>query len=143
MVDSRKGDVMADRIDEIVATLDRRFDEVLAAIVEQREYIEFGYQRLAATIDALDVKFEARFAQIDERFAALEARVEALEARIASLETKVDALREEMDERFSRLDARFDRFELKFDRFIEVQFQTNALIDRRLTLLEQRPTRLM
>src|SRR2546427_3483706 len=66
MVDSGQGGEMADKIDKLTkrveavetkvdalsASVDRRFDEVDAALIEQRRYTEFAYGRLEAKMDA-------------------------------------------------------------------------------------------
>ena len=100
MVDSRKGERMADRIDDLAgrvevieqkvgqlsASVDQRFDQVDqrfdqvdqrfdqvdqrlnqvdAALVEQRLYTEFAYERL-------DSKTDAGFANMDGRFSRLQ-----------------------------------------------------------------------
>jgi hypothetical protein len=96
MVDSRKGGVMADRIDHLterVQVVEQKVDQlsttvsalsesVAAGFVEQREYTEFSHARLEA-------KMDAGF-------------------------------------------ARVDRIERKLVQFIDVQLQTNALVERRL-----------
>ena len=76
------------KADLLSASVDRRFDAVDAALLEQRQYTEFGYARLEA-------KMDAGF-------------------------------------------ARFERVERKLDQFIDVQLQTNQLVERRLNALEQR-----
>ena len=74
MVDSRKGGVMADRIDHLTervqvveAKVDRLSSTVnelatamVAGFVEQREYTEFSHARLAA-------KMDAGFARVDRK----------------------------------------------------------------------------
>ncbi len=83
MVDSRKGEGMADRIDDLAgrveaveqkvdrlsASVDQRFDQVDAALVEQRLYTEFAYERL-------DAKMDAGFANMDGRFSRLERKLD-------------------------------------------------------------------
>ena len=65
MVDSRKGGRMADRIDDLAgrvevveqkvgqlsASVDQRFDQVDAALVEQRLYTEFAFERLDGVLE--------------------------------------------------------------------------------------------
>ena len=92
------------------AQVDRRFDAVDTALLEQRQYTEFASARLEAKMDV--------------GFARLEARTEAGDSR---LEARMDA-------GF----ARVERVERKLDQFIDVQLQTNQLVERRLNALEQR-----
>ena len=83
MVDSRKGEGMADRIDDLAgrveaieqkvdrlsASVDERFDQVDTALVEQRLYTEFASERL-------DAKMDAGFANMDGRFSRLERKLD-------------------------------------------------------------------
>lgn len=97
MVDSRKGGSMADRIDDLAGrvemveqkvgqlstSVDQRFDQVDAALVEQRLYTEFAYERL-------DAKMDAGFANIDARFANVDGRFNRVEGHFNRLERKMD-----------------------------------------------------
>lgn len=126
MIDSPKESALADRIDDLTqrvetvetkldrlsASVDQRFDQVDAVILEQRECTEFAYSRLGAKMDA--------------GFSRLEAKMDAESGR---LEAKMDA-------GFGG----FGRIERKLHQFIDVQLQANQLVDRRLRALEeQRP----
>ena len=129
MVDSRTGESMADRIDELTGrveaveqkvdrwsvSVDQRFEQVDAALVEQRLYTEFVYERLDSKMDAgfarLDAKMDAGFASVDARFASV-------------------------DGRFDSLEGHFNRLERKLDQFIDTQSRANALVERRLQALE-------
>ena len=110
MVDSTKGTTMADGIDDLAKRLqtvengvarlatsveglsksveqlalsvDRRFDQVTAAIVEQRRYTEFAYSQLIGVMDARFGQVDARFAQIDGRFAQMDARFDRVEVKL-------------------------------------------------------------
>ena len=71
------------KLDRSSASADRRFDDVLVAIVEQREYTEFAFTRLEAKMDGgfsrierkldqfIDVQLQANQA-MDRRLRALE-----------------------------------------------------------------------
>ncbi len=123
MVDSRKDSAMADRIDDLTervqtveekldrlsASVDQRFDQVDAAFIEQRQYTEFAYSRL-------DAKMDVGFAKMDARFAKMDAKI---------------------DGGFAKTDTGFARLERKLDQFIDVQLQTNQLVERRLRALEE------
>jgi archaellum component FlaC len=118
MVDSRRHEVMADRIDrleeriqvvevkvdQLASAMNAGFQAVDEAFREQREYTEFGFARLEARMDA-------GFARMDGRFA-------------------------QMDDRFAKIDDRLARVETKLDQFIDVQSRTNELVERRLRALE-------
>jgi len=58
------------KLDGWSASVDRRFDEVLAAIVEQREHTEFAFTRLETKIDSgfrrLE-KLESGFSRVERK----------------------------------------------------------------------------
>jgi len=97
MVDSRKGKTMTDgldnlpdrvqtveqKVDALSTSVDARFDQVDAAIAEQRQYTEFAYDRLNS-------KMDAGFARIDERFGRIDGRFAQMDGRFARLERKLD-----------------------------------------------------
>ena len=90
-----KVDDLSTSLNELSASVDQRFDQVDAALGEQRQYTEFGYARLEA-------KMDAGYARLDRK-----------------------------------MDGGFSRIERKLDQFIDVQLQTNELVDRRLRALEE------
>jgi hypothetical protein len=104
MVDSRKGEVMVDRIDNLVedvhgikqkvSDLSERFDAVDAAIREQREYTEFASGRMAERFERLQLGFDRLEAKVDQRF-------EQVDDRIGRFEAKVD-------QRFERIERKLD-----------------------------------
>ena len=73
-----------------VEQVSRRFDQVDAALLEQRRYTEFAYGRQDSRMDAGFAQVEARFAQMDARFAQVEARFAQMDARFARLERTLD-----------------------------------------------------
>jgi len=97
MVDSRKGKTMTDgldnlpdrvqtveqKVDALSTSVDARFDQVDAAIAEQRQYTEFAYDRLNS-------KMDAGFARIDQRFGRIDGRFAQMDGRFARLERKLD-----------------------------------------------------
>lgn len=130
MVNSRNGDAMAERMEELPARVEA---------VEQK-------------IDALSASVDARFDAVDARFDALMASMNAEFEQIAAAfveqrqytEFAFDRLGQEMrtgfnrlDGRLSDLDGRLERVERKLDRFIDTQSATNALVGRRLQRLER------
>ena len=136
MVDSRKGKTMTDgldnlpdrvqtveqKVDALSTSVDARFDQVDAAIAEQRQYTEFAYDRLNS-------KMDAGFARIDERFGRIDERFGRIDGRFAQI-----------DGRFAQMDGRFARLERKLDQFIDTQSKTNELVERRLHLWEPPPS---
>lgn len=94
-----------------------------------------------------------------DRIDDLSARVQAVEEKVDRLSVSVSQLSASVDQRFdavdaafveqreytefcysrleAKVDAGFGRLERKLDQFIDVQLQTNQLVDRRLHALEQ------
>jgi archaellum component FlaC len=132
MVDSRRDDVVADRIDrleeriqvvegkvdQLASAMNAGFQAVDEAFREQREYTEFCFARLEARVDAGFARIDERFGKMDDRFA------------------KIDDRFGKIDERFNKMDAGLARVERKLDQFIDVQGRTNELVERRLRALE-------
>lgn len=84
--EGRRGTVESS-LEKLEVSMDARFDEVHAAIVEQRRYTEFAYDHLVARLDAgfarLGAEMNSGFARVDERF-------ERMDGRFARLERKLD-----------------------------------------------------
>jgi DNA repair ATPase RecN len=120
--------------------VDRGFAAVDEAFAEQRQFIEFIYDKLNAKMDAGFARIDERFAQVDARFAQVEGRLDRVEERLDRVEERLDRVEQRLD----RVEQRLDRIELRLDRiegallgFIETQMKTNQLVERRLLLLEQ------
>jgi hypothetical protein len=64
-----KLDVLSGKVDDLSASVDQRFEQVDAAILEQRQYTEFAFSRLEA-------KMEAGFNRFGERFDRLERKLD-------------------------------------------------------------------
>jgi chromosome segregation ATPase len=79
------------KLDSLAATMERRFDEVAEALVEQRRYTDSAYERL------------------DTKTSQIDGRLGELDARVVRLDEKVDSGFERMDQRFSRLDRKLDQ----------------------------------
>ena len=103
--------------------LARRFDDIDAALIEQRQYTEFAFDRLSEEMRRGFERCDTRFEQIDTRFEQIDTRFE------------------QIDRRFENVEGRLDRIERKLDQFIDVQSTTNALVDRRLQALERKSAR--
>ena len=154
MVDSKRGgamtpgsgdlrkrvDAVEHKVDELATSVDVRFDQVDAALVEQRAYTEFAYDRLNEKIDAgfatVDARFgqvDARFGQVDARFGQMDARFDRMDARFDQMDARLDR----MDGRFDQMDARFDRMDARFDRmaarYARLERKLDQFIDHQLT----------
>jgi hypothetical protein len=129
MVDFRKDSAMADRIDNLttrVETVETKLDQ-FSASVDRR-------------FEAVDRRFEA----VDRRFEAIDRRFEAIDRRFDQVDAALVEQRQYTEFAYARLEAKMDagfgevgRIARKLDQFIDVQLQTNQLVDRRLRTLEQ------
>ena len=106
------------KLDALSRSVDERFSAVDAALVEQRQYTEFAFDKLLTEMNARFEKVDARFEKVDARFEKIDARFDKIEGR------------------FDKVEGRFDRLERKLDQFIDTQVRTNALVERRLQSLE-------
>ena len=62
------------KLENLEQAIDRRFDEVSQAFVEQREYTEFAFNTLR---NEMNVRFDA----VDKRFDAMDKRFDAMDKR--------------------------------------------------------------
>jgi tetrahydromethanopterin S-methyltransferase subunit G len=97
MVDSRKGGTMTGEVDDVrkrvqaveqkvdalSASVDVRFDAVDAALIEQRQYTEFAFDRLAS-------EMRAGFSSVDARLNVSETRFDSIDSRFNRIERKLD-----------------------------------------------------
>ena len=104
-------EVVEQKVGQLSTSVDQRFDQVDAALVEQRLYTEFAYERL-------------------------DTRMDTFEATIVRLDQKTDAGFANVDGRFNRIEGHFNRLERKLDQFIDTQSTANDLVERRLQALE-------
>jgi hypothetical protein len=102
-----------ERFDTLSVSVDERFDAVDVALIEQRQYTEFAFDRLAD--------------EMRTGFGAIEGRLGGIEGRLGGI-----------DGRLGGIDGRFNRLERKLDQFIDTQSKANELVERRLTALEPR-----
>ena len=86
------------------------------ALVEQRQYTEFAFDRL-----------DSRFNSVDGRLDSIDSRFNSVDSRFNSIDSRLDSI-----------DSRFNRLERKLDQFIDTQSTANTLVERRLTALEPR-----
>jgi methyl-accepting chemotaxis protein len=145
MVDSRKGGVMVDRID---------------LLTERVQVVEVKVDGLSSTVGQLSTRVDDLSTTVGELSTTvgslsttvgnLSTRVDNLSTTVTDLSASVAAgfveqreytefsharLEMKMDAGFARVDRKLDqldRIERKLDQFIDVQLQTNALVERRL-----------
>jgi septation ring formation regulator EzrA len=110
---------MADRIDDLT---------------ERVQTVEEKLDRLSASVNQLSTSVDRRFDQVDARFAKVDERFDALDAAIVEQRQYTEFAYSRLE---AKMDAGFGRVERKLDQFIDVQLQTNQLVDRRLRALEQ------
>lgn len=60
------------RFDTLSASVDERFDGVDLALIEQRQYTEFAFDRLDSRFDKVDSRFDS----VDNRFERLERKLD-------------------------------------------------------------------
>ena len=82
MVDSRRFDVTADSNHELVQWIDVKFAQVDEAFAEQRQFIEFLYNKLDQKMDAGFERIEGRIDRLEERMNRLEQRIDGLERTV-------------------------------------------------------------
>ena len=126
MVDSPKGSAMGDRIDDLTQCV---------------QTVEEKLDRLSVSVDQRFGQIDRRFEQVDRRFEQIDRRFEQVDRRFDQIDAAIIEQRQYTEFAYSRLetkmDAGFSRVERKLDQFIDVQLQTNQLVDRRLQALEQ------
>ena len=75
-------EVVEHKLDGLIQSVDVRFDEVAAAIAEQRAYTEFAIERLDSKMDAgfarLDQKIDDGLRRVDGRFDRLERKMDQI-----------------------------------------------------------------
>lgn len=89
MVDFAEGGAMAgdqnlegrlgrveEKLDALTVSVDARFDAVTEAIVEQRRYTEFAFDRLRSEMLAGFGRIDGRFDRMDSRFNRLERKLD-------------------------------------------------------------------
>lgn len=71
-----KVDVLSTRVDALSQSVDKRFDEVSEHFVEQREYTEFGFERLRKEMVAGFTRLEVVIATNTRGFGRLERKLD-------------------------------------------------------------------
>ena len=124
------------KLDALSISVDERFNEVRDHFVEQREYIEFAFDRLdkrnSEGLARLEKRMSEGFAAVDQRFAAVDQRFAVVNQRFAAVDQRFTALDQRMSDGFTTMDQRItkvrqelteglSRVERKLDQFIESQ----------------------
>jgi len=140
MVDSPKGSAMGDRIDDLserVQTVEEKLDRLSGSVDQRFGQIDERFEQVDRRFEQVDRRFE----QIDRRFEQVDRRFEQVDRRFDQIDAAIVEQRQYTEFAYARLetkmDAGFSRVERKLDQFIDVQLQTNQLVDRRLQALEQ------
>ena len=89
---------------------------------------------LTERVQAVEEKVDQLSASVDQRFAAVDQRFDAVDAALREQREYTEFCYSRLE---AKMDAGFGRLERKLDQFIDVQIQTNQLVDRRLRGLEQ------
>ena len=75
-------EVVEHKLDGLIQSVDVRFDEVAAAIAEQRAYTEFAFEKLDSKMDAgfarLDQKIDDGLGKVDGWFTRLERKIDQI-----------------------------------------------------------------
>ena len=129
------------KLDALSISVDERFSEVRDHFVEQREYIEFAYDRLDRRISDGFARLEQRvsegFAASDQRMDRFDQRMDMFDQRMDTLDQRMDSLDQRMAHGFAAADQRtidlkheltegFSRVERKLDQFIESQSRSKV-----------------
>ena len=89
---------------------------------------------LTERVQAVEEKVDQLSASVDQRFAAVDQRFDAVDAALREQREYTEFCYSRLE---AKMDAGFGRLERKLDQFIDVQIQTNQLVNRRLRALEQ------
>jgi len=71
-------DVIERKLDALAVSVDKRFDEVTEALVEQRQYTEFAFTQL-------DAKMTSGFAKVETRLGRVEHKLESVDHKLDQL----------------------------------------------------------
>ena len=71
-------ETVGQKIDKLSASVDERFDAVDVALLEQRQYTEFAFDRLDSRFDTVDSRFDT----VDSRFETVNSRFDRLERKL-------------------------------------------------------------
>ncbi len=127
-------------IEEALGRVEQKVDDLSASVDWRFEQVDRRFEQVDRRFEEVDRRFE----QIDRHFEEVDRRFDEVTTAIVEqrqyTEFAFERLQEMMQDGFKTLTATVDRglgrLERKIDQLIDVQFQTNALVERRLTALE-------
>ena len=140
MVDSRKGDVMADTIDPMdrVQVVESKLDQLSTSVDHRFDQVNQRFDQVDQRFDQVDQRFESLEAALVEQRTYTEFAYAKLDAKMDAGFVRADANLKQLEDRLNaRIDSSVGRIERKLDQFIDVQLRTNQLVERRLRALEQ------
>ena len=115
-------------------------DDLNEGLYSQIRRVEDQLSALSISVDRRFDEVDKRFDEVDKRFDEVDKRFEEVDKRFEEVQEALVEQRRYTDFAFERLIGEmrsgFDRLEWKLDRFVDAQLQTNELVDRRLTRLE-------
>ena len=91
--------------------MSRALNDELTEGLATKTDLNNAVSELGGKIDALDAKFEVRFAEVDARFAEMEGK---FDVRFAEMEGKFDVRFAEMEGKFAEMEGKFAEMEGKF-----------------------------
>jgi chromosome segregation ATPase len=113
------------------------------------------WEHIVLTLDRLDEKVDAGFADINARFSSVNERLEKMDQRFERIDERFERINERfdgIDERFERIDERFDGIDERFERIderfdgidesIKSNNQTLQTVNGRLGAMEEKITSL-
>jgi predicted nuclease with TOPRIM domain len=86
--------------------------DLMAAILNLRDAMTFGFANVDVRFDRFREDMNHRFDRVDERFDDVYARFDRIDERFDDVYARFDRV----DERFNGMDERFDQMDRRFDR---------------------------
>jgi septal ring factor EnvC (AmiA/AmiB activator) len=140
MVDSRKGETMAETQDDPTGRLEvvvQKLDRLSASVDERFNQVDERFNQVDERFNQVDERFnqvDERFKQVDERFKQVDKRFKQVDKRFDQIDKRFDGIeaalleqREYTEFAYGRLDAKFDglstgfaRLERKMDQIIDL-----------------------
>jgi hypothetical protein len=118
------------KLDALSVSVAAGFQHLDAALLEQREYTEFAYEKLDARMDEgfsrVDRKMDAGFSRLDQKMDAGFSRLDQrIDAALAQVDGRFAGLERKFDGRFAglerKIDGRFAGLERKIDQIVNLR----------------------
>jgi hypothetical protein len=81
-------ETVGQKIDKLSASVDERFDAVDVALIEQRQYTEFAFDRLDSRFDTVDSRFDRLERKLDQFIDTQTTTNKLVERRLTALEPR-------------------------------------------------------